>query len=155
MPEGEPGTEEIPGTEPPPPGPPEAEQLQSVTVTVLMTVEGDPGRGVPAGTEDSPAPAGAVDSPEPPGTTGVDSPEPPGATGVDCPEPPGPLEGAPVGASEPGTAGTLEGAGVAEAPADGETMPEEEPEPEPEEPEQESAVNCTFVHWVTSVLLVV
>jgi hypothetical protein len=35
-------------------------------------------------------------------------------------------------------------------------VPELEPEPEPEpEPEQESAVSSTFVHWVTSVLLVV
>ena len=35
-------------------------------------------------------------------------------------------------------------------------VPELEPEPEPEpEPEQESAVNSTFVHWVTSVLLAV
>jgi hypothetical protein len=33
-------------------------------------------------------------------------------------------------------------------------VPELEPEPEPE-PEQESAVSSTFVHWVTSVLLVV
>jgi hypothetical protein len=35
-------------------------------------------------------------------------------------------------------------------------VPELEAEPELEpEPEQESAVSSTFVHWVTSVLLVV
>lgn len=108
MPEGDPpGPEDMPGGEPPePPGPLEAEQLQSVTVTVFTTVEGDPGKGTELpepGAEGlgaelaGPVSAGAVPAGVPGGGVPAGTP----AEGVDSPLEP---EGAPVGPSEPGAA---------------------------------------------------
>lgn len=165
------------GAIPPPPAGEVAGQLQSVTVTVLTTVTGEPERGDSEGCGVPPPPAagGVADSEgwglaPPPEAGGVADSEgcglapPPGAGGVADSEgcglapPPGGVEAdglgpapslGPLGAG-PVVAGVDPGTGMDETGAEGVDGTDDEPPGLGPELEQVSVFNSTFTQPVTS-----